>query len=610
MDSYSNRRYVILIIFVSVGLIFAIKVGHMQLLNKEKWMREAAVWSEDKITTYPSRGLIFDRNGNLLVENASVYDLMVIPKDVHKIDTTEFCEMIGISKEDFIKKMERATSHPNVSYKPSIFEKQISAKDYGPIVEKLHKFKGFYGNERKLRRYPQQSAGHVLGYIREVDSAEIKRDLKFYRSGDYIGKTGIERYYERVLRGKKGVRHIIIDALGNDKGPYEKGKYDTLAEAGKNISITIDSDLQEYGELLMKNKIGSIVAIEPQTGEILSMVTAPGYNPNLLVGRSFGNNYMELLKDSLNPLFNRALMAPYPPGSIFKMVQILVGLQEGVLTENTGFQCNKALVNCHNHPGPSDIQKAIQFSCNPYFYSATKRIINQRKSRSIFKDTELGLPIWKNHITSFGFGTRLDIDLPSAKAGFIPGVDYYDKIYGKGRWAYSTIYSISIGQGEVSVIPIQMANLAAIIANRGFYYIPHLIKSIDDEGKPEEYRQRNYTSVDRKYYEPVAEAMRKVVEEPGGTARLARTDSITICGKTGTAQNPHGEDHSVFIAFAPKDNPKIAVAVYVENSGFGGTWAAPIASLMIEKYIKGEITHLKKEERILEADFVHINVEK
>lgn len=605
--TFESRRYMILAIFTFIAVAFVIRLLYIQVIDVDTWKEEAASISEDKKLTFPPRGQIFDRNGVLLVGNANVYDILVTPNMIKDMDTLAFCSLIGITVDEFLTKMERATTYPNVSYKSSIFEKQVPPNEFAPIAEQLYKYPGFDYQERSLRTYPLRIGGHVLGFIGEVNQEQIDENPKVYNLGDYIGITGMEREYEEQLRGSKGIRHIVKDAFGNEKGSYEDGKFDTMAVSGMDLVTTIDAELQQYGELLMTNKIGSIVAIEPSTGEILSLVSSPNYDPNLLVGRVRGKNYFMLENDTMNPLFNRALNAYYPPGSIFKMVQAMIGLELGVLTPNTGFTCNKSLVGCHNHPTADNVEKAIQFSCNPYFYSAVKRMIQQGKASSIFKDSHIGLDIWQEYVMSFGLGQRLDTDISGVGAGFVPGTAYYDTLYGEYRWAYSTIYSISIGQGEVSVIPLQMANIAAIFANRGYYYTPHFIKSVGSNGYvPPEYLEPHYTMVSPEYFEIAAEAMRKVVEEPGGTARRARIDSIAVCGKTGTAENPHGEDHSVFIAFAPKDDPQIAIAVYVENAGFGGTWAAPIASLMMEKYINGEISDLDKEQRILDANLLNV----
>jgi len=601
MKALEDRKFVILAIFFLIGLVYVARLFYIQVID-DTYISSAENQALRYVTQYPARGIIYDRNKELLVYNEAAYDLMVIPKQVTAIDTISFCELLGITHEEFLEKFKKAKNYSR--YKASIFEKQITASAYAEISERLFKYPGFFGQKRTLRKYPFQSAAHTLGYVSEVNQEIINKD-PYYKSGDYIGASGLERQYEDYLRGERGHKIFMVDVHNVVQGGYRNGESDQPATAGMNLVSTIDGKLQSYGELLMGNKRGSIVAIEPSTGEILSLVSTPAYDPNLLVGRDRSRNYQLLAKnDSLDPLFNRALMATYPPGSIFKMVQALVGLQEGVITDNTGFACNKSLVGCHNHPAASNLHRAIQFSCNPYFYNTFRKIINQGKSSSTFKDSEIGLDIWREHMLSFGLGQRLQLDASNLKSGSIPGSALYDRMYGSGRWAFSTIYSVSIGQGEVAVVPLQMANLAAIIANRGYYYEPHLIKSIEGIPLPSIYTEKHITSVESHYYETVVKAMQSVVDEAGGTARRARIDSIDVCGKTGTAENPHGEDHSVFIAFAPRDNPKIAIAVYVENAGFGGTWAAPIASLMIEKYINGMIRDKEKEKRILETEIL------
>jgi len=606
MNNLSNRKFIVGMIFLVIGIIFVIRLFTIQVLSSEyKADSDNNVIRE--ITEYPARGLIYDRNGELLVYNEAAYDLMVVPKQVKAFDTLAFCELMELEYDEFIEKFTKAKNYS--SYKPSFIVKEISAISYANIQEQLFKYPGFFVQTRTLRKYPRNSAAHILGYIGEVNQSTLEQN-PYYRSGDYIGKSGIEYSYEELLRGQRGVKRILVDVHNREKGKYQDGDLDTMAITGTTLKTTIDIMLQEYGELLMQNKKGSIVAIEPKTGEILALVSAPNYNPNLLVGRDVRKNYPKLSKDSLNPLFNRALMAQYPPGSIFKTVQALIAMEQGVISENSSFPCIKSLVGCHNHPTAGNVSMSIKMSCNPYYYSVYKRILMQRRVKSIFKDSEIGLGIWEKKVKKFGFGQRLATDLPAIKSGFVPDVKFYNKWYGEGRWAFSTIYSLSIGQGEVGVIPLQMANLAAIIANKGYYYVPHLIKEIDKTDTiPSVFNKKNKVGVSKKYFDPIVEGMYGVVYERGGTARRARVqDSIIVCGKTGTAQNPHGEDHSVFIAFAPKDNPQIAIAVYVENAGFGGTWAAPIASLMIEKYLTDSIgdNNLAKEKRILEANLMNV----
>lgn len=601
MNKLENRKVGVFVLLALVALIYLGRLFYIQVID-DTYVTSADNQALRQVTKYPARGIIYDRNGKIIVDNQVAYDLMVVPRLVDHIDTQTLCDLLDIDLAGFNERMDQAKSYSR--YKASIFRKQLTASEYARVAEKLFLFPGFYGQKRSLRIYPDSSAAHVLGYIGEVGQQHLEKDT-FYRSGDFIGISGIERQYEQSLRGRRGRELLMVDVHNTVQGPYNGGENDVPAVAGSNLVTTLDAELQKYGELLMQNKKGSIVAIEPSTGEVLSLISSPGYDPNLLVGVQRAKNYQMLVaNDSLDPLFNRALMAKYPPGSIFKIVQGLIGMDLGVITENTGFACNKALVGCHNHPNASNLRQGIKMSCNPYFYQVFKRIINQGKSSSYFEDSALGLAEWHEHVSKFGLGKRLELDLPNLKSGSIPNVELYDRIYGERRWAFSTIYSVSIGQGEVEVIPIQMANLAATIANRGYYITPHLVKTIQEEESDSTLRFNRFeTGIDTALFRPVVDAMQWVVEQPGGTARRARTDSITICGKTGTAENPHGEDHSVFIAFAPKDNPKIAIAVYVENAGFGGTWAAPIASLMIEKYIKGR-TDQEKEKRILEADLI------
>lgn len=603
MNNLSDRKVVIAFIFLIIGLIFIIRLFNVQIIN-DKYKIDSNQNVLREVIQYPARGLIYDRNGVLLVYNEAAYDLMVVPRLVKEMDTLAFCQLLGIKPEDFGTKFNKARDYSR--YKPSVFEKEISSKEYAKIQEKLFEYQGFYAQTRTLRKYPRGSAAHVLGYIGEVDQNIIDND-HYYKSGDYIGKSGIELSYESLLRGKRGVKRVLVDVHNREKGSYLDGELDTLAVTGETIHLTIDAVIQEYGEKLMQNKRGSIVAIEPQTGEILALVSAPAYNPNLLVGRDVKKNYPVLSNDELKPLFNRALMASYPPGSTFKTVQALIAMQDGVINENTGFPCNKSLVGCHNHPAAGDVTSSIKMSCNPYYFNVFRKIILQNKSKSLFKDSEIGLAQWSKHVKKFGLGVRLETDLPAVKKGFIPDVAFYDKWYGKGRWAFSTIYSLSIGQGEVGVVPLQMANLSAILSNRGYFYTPHLLKRIEKTDTiPSIFRIKHQVGVDAKNFNPIIEGMLKVVEEAGGTARRAKIDSIQVCGKTGTAQNPHGEDHSIFIAFAPKDNPKIAIAVYIENAGFGGTWAAPIASLIMEKYLTRNIKDTIKENRIFDANLMEV----
>jgi penicillin-binding protein 2 len=469
------------------------------------------------------------------------------------------------------------------------------------LNEKLYKYPGFSLQIRTQRKYPQAIAPHMLGYVGEVNQNDINTD-PYYQSGDYIGKSGLESEYEPYLRGRKGIRFMLVDAHNRMQGSFDNGRYDTIAEPGRKLTITIDAALQEYGEKLLANKKGSIVAIEPATGEILAMVSSPAYDPNELVGRIRGKNFERLMNDSLNPLFNRATMSRYSPGSIFKIVQALIALQLGVIDEYYSVDCNKNIIGCHNHPNAHGLREGIQYSCNPYFYNVFRRIIQQGKSTSVFQDSQIGLKSWYQMVYTFGLGQVLPVDLPGIKPGLIPDVEYYDKKYGVRRWAFSTIYSNSIGQGEVEAVPIQIANLAAIIANRGTYYVPHFIKQVEGiDTIPARFTQPLNTAIDQKFFDIVADGMQSVVYDPGGTGYRAQVPGVVVCGKTGTVQNSGGkEDHSGFFAFAPKDRPRIALVAYVENSGAGGMYGASIASLMIEKYLNGTITQTDKELSILE----------
>lgn len=610
--NFENRRYVVLLIFFTVGIIYAFRLLSMQVFSS-KWEERAQVISEKKVYVYPPRGVIYDRNGNKLVDNVVYYDLMVTPSEVgSNMDTLAFCEMLGIEKEFFIYQINNLINQSKSRKVPGIFMKEIAGREFDLINERMYQFPGFFFSERTLRVYPKAIAAQALGYLGEVDSNAIKKD-RYYRAGDYIGITGIEKSYEKELRGKKGVRYLLQNAVGMESGSFEGGKFDTLPDKGLNLHATLDADLQAYGEYLMHNKMGSIVAIEPGTGEVLAMVSSPTYDPNLLVGRKTRKEHFpKLMTDKIGtPLINKAVKSRYPPGSIFKMYQALIGLQDGVLTPNTVFFCDGSKVADHVF-GNLAMYDAIKSSSNMWFYHAMYRIVQPGKHRNYFVDAREGLENWAIHMRSYGLGQVLPIELDDVYGGRIPDANYYDnefpdktRPYGKHRWAYTTIYSNSIGQGEVEVTPLQMANLAALVANRGFYYNPHLVKKVGDDGdKRDIFKQKQKVYPDEKHFDIIVRAMRAVVEEPGGTGSMARVPGISVCGKTGTAQNPHGEDHSVFIAFAPMDNPKIAIAVYVEYAKWGGQWAAPIAALMIEKYLKGEITDVQKEKTVLEGDFL------
>lgn len=604
MNFFFERRFVVQGIFILVGVVLLLKLFYIQVIDN-RYVLSANSNVLRKVVVYPARGIIYDRKGHILVQNEPVYDLLAIPKQIKPFDTAELCKLIGIKKEVLVAKLNKARYFSPV--KSSIIEKQLSARTYATFQEKLFEFPGFFVQNRTVRKYPNPIAAHILGYIGEVDERLIAKSGNYYQIGDYIGISGVEKAYEEVLRGRRGIKNIMVDVFNREKGSYEDGRYDTTAIAGEKMISSLDLVLQQYGEALMNNKRGSIVAIEPKTGEILAYVSSPNYDPNLLVGRDRGNNYDVLVKDELKPLFNRPIQAQYPPGSIFKIVQALVGQQEGILTPQTVFSCGGGyrvgglLVKCtHNHP-PLNLEESIEHSCNSYYCNAFRKMIDQGP----YTNPQQGFQIWRDHVEKFGLGQKLNIDLPNEVSGLLPTQKRYDRIYGKARWKSSTIISLSIGQGELGITPMQMANLMCILANKGYYYVPHLISGIGEKKivKPE-YTKRNYVGIDQPYFETVINGMEKVVES--GTAFWSRIPNVVMCGKTGTVENPHGKDHSVFVAFAPRENPKIAIAVVVENAGFGASWAAPIASMMVEQYLTGKVSKPKYyQERIMEANLIN-----
>ncbi|MGE4541311.1 MAG: penicillin-binding protein 2 [Bacteroidales bacterium] len=593
----SGRKAVILFIFSTIALIFIIKLFFLQVVDHSyKLSSQNNVLRY--ITQYPARGKILDRRGKLLVYNEAAFDLLVIPQQVKAFDTNEFCQLLAIEKSDFNARLSKARNYSR--YRPSVFLEQISKEDYGYIAEKLYHFPGFYFQARTLRHYPQPIAAHVLGDVGEVNQRNIDRD-SYYASGDYIGKSGIERFYEKELRGSKGLKIVMVDVYNREKGSFQDGRYDTLPIAGKDLVLGLDADLQAYGEALMNGKTGSIVAIEPSSGEILSLITSPSFDPNLLVGRVRGQNYKALQQDSLKPLINRAISGSYPPGSTFKMINALAALNIGAINEHTEFTCQGKLsrpIKCtHDHKSPLALLEAMENSCNPYFWNTFRSTLYSSK----FKDHKDAYDYWFETMHKFGLGVAFDTDIPFELTGNIPSSAYFDKLY-RGSWNALTVRSLSIGQGEILVTPLQLANLAVIISNKGFYYKPHLLKSIvGDANLPETYTQKIETGVSSEHFEIVKQSMLDVFEGDHGTARYYKIDSIQAGGKTGTVQNPHGDDHSMFIAFAPYDNPKIALAVVVENAGYGSTWAAPIATLMIERYLKGKSDRPALEKRMMET---------
>ena len=594
--NYSSRKYVVIAIFCVAVLILLIKLFMIQIVD-QSYKRSSDNNTLRYITQYPARGKIFDRNGKLLVYNEAIYDIMVIPRHVKNLDTLAFCSAIGITRESFDERMKKAKRYS--SFSPSVFMTQITKEEYGKIAENLHQYTGFYFQTRSVRNYPYPIAAHTLGNIGEVSKKDLERD-DYYKSGDYIGKSGIESFYEQELRGEKGCKIIVVDVHNREKDRFMDGAFDTLPVAGKDIYLGLDAELQAYGEKLLKNKTGSIVAIEPSTGQILAMVTSPSYDPNELVGRVRGENYQKLLDDSLKPLVNRATSGIYPPGSTFKMVNGLIVLQSGVVKTNTTYPCNgpeSQPIRCtHHHNSPVALYEAIENSCNPYFWETFKDMF----AFSRFASSKEAYQYWYDLVTSFGLGSTFKTDIPSEMAGNIPKSSFYDKMY-RGVWNAMTIRSLSIGQGEILVTPLQLANMAAAIGNEGYYYPPHLIKSFSDE-TPIDSNMTTKRVIDIKaqHFKDVKIGMCRVFEGESGTARFSKIDSIQVAGKTGTAENPHGDDHSLFMGFAPADNPKIAIAVVVENAGFGSQWAAPIASLMIERYLRGYIKDNRKEKRFIE----------
>jgi len=594
-----DRKYIIRISIVLVAALFLIKLFFIQVLDENyKLAAESNIIQE--VIEYPYRGLIFDRNGELLVYNEPIYDLMVIPKEVYVEDTAEFCNLFDITAAQFDARIKKAKSYSSIQ--TSKFIEQISHEQFASIQDRLIQFKGFYPQARTVRGYPNEYLANVLGYIGEVSPKKLQSDTAhYYRGGDYLGITGIESSYENYLRGKRGVSFKMVNVRGIEKGSFKGGELDTLAVPGENITLSIDLPLQRYAEQLMAGKVGSVVALDPSNGEIIAFVSAPSFDPSFLKGKNFGENFTTLSQDSLKPLFNRPLMAMYPPGSIFKIVQGLVALEEGVLGAYDQIYCDGSLIGDHAPVGYYDMKKGIMLSSNNFFYKIFRLIINQNPELSQFEQAPIGLENWQRQVNRFGLGKTLGVDIPNEKPGLMPGPDIYNGIYGTGRWKFSNIGSLSIGQGEILMNPIQMANLAAIMANKGHYYRPHLVRSIGSSNYHDpKYQEKIETGIDAEHFPVIIEGMAAALQ---GTAPRAIIHDIAICGKTGTVQNPHGEDHSVFMAFAPKDNPKIALSVYVENAGWGGRAAASIASLLIEQYLKGEISKPWLENYVLDGDF-------
>ncbi|MEK6451533.1 MULTISPECIES: penicillin-binding protein 2 [Myroides] len=598
------RKLLLPIIIVVVTVVILLRLFYLQVVD-DTYIKKSENNALKIVYEYPERGYVFDRNGKLLIANQPSYDIMVIPREVKDIDTLALCNLLDVSIETFNTKLEKAKKYsPRL---PSIFLPQLNKREYAAFQEKIRNFKGFYIQKRNLRDYQVSSGANIFGYIRQVNEQNIKAN-PYYKSGDLIGIQGVEQQYEETLRGTKGVRYIQRDRFNREIGSFKNGIYDTLAVKGEDITLTIDSELQAYGELLMQNKRGGIVAIEPKTGEILALVNAPSYDPSLLVGRERSKNYTKLYNDSLaKPLYNRVLSGEYSPGSPFKILTALIGLQEGVITPHTTFSCNRgfyygkgAWMGCHDS-GNWNLNTAIAKSCNTYFANAYKRVIEKYKSPTV------GINKWSEHLHSFGLGQFLGYDLPEGRKGHIPDADYYNRWYPNGGWRSTTTISNSIGQGEVILTPMQLANMMAAVANHGYYYTPHIIKNIEHHDIDNKFTTKHQTSIDPQHFLPIVQGMNDVFNF--GTGRSVYVDGLDMCGKTGTVENftrINGKryqltDHSVFVAFAPKEDPKIAIAVFIENGYWGNRWAAPITSLMIQKYLLKEIVRKDLEDRMLKG---------
>lgn len=587
-----KRKFVIGGFIVVVVAIYLWKLFDLQIVD-EKYREIAVSNARSTKITHPSRGQIYDRNGNLVVYNEPAYDLVLVPKDVQEFDTTTMCKILQLKREDFDllwKNMSDPKKNRNYSATtPQPLVQNLDSTTYGRLQEILYRFPGFDITQRIIRRYNYVSAANILGDIREVNAEDIERDSdNYYSPGDYTGDLGVEKSYEKYLRGVKGKEILIRDARGIIKGRYNDGKDDVAPIAGKDLQLSIDINLQQFGERLMRGKRGAIVAIEPKTGEVLALVTSPTYDPALLVGKDRGKNYSRLVTDPSKPLFDRSIMAAYPPGSTFKPTQGLIFMQEGIVNLNTSYPCYRGYINhglkigCHGHGSPISLQPALATSCNGYFCWGLYYMLNNHK----YKGLEDAFTVWKDYMVSMGYGYKLKIDLPGESRGFIPNTKFYNEHIGEKQWGANTVLSIAIGQGEIMATPLQIANLSATIANRGYFITPHVVKQIRDVGILKEYTEQHHTKVNPAYYADVVTGMRMAVT--GGTCRGANLPGLDVCGKTGTVQNPHGRDHSVFMGFAPKEDPKIAICVFVENAGFGAQVAVPLGAMVIERYLRGE----------------------
>ncbi len=605
-----NRKFIIQGLFILVALIFITKLFYLQVID-EGYESAAADNAIEEVVQIPYRGQVYDRHGKLIVYNTPVYDLYITPKKARVADTLRFCTLLGITRGQFDSLSSAAFKYSKV--KPSLFLRQLSIEDFAKIQDSMVDYPGFTFETSSFRTYTAPTLANTLGYIAEISPKQLEAQEEtgdiYYRQGDYVGKSGIEKQYEEMLRGRRGIKFIMKDVKGVVKGPWRKGEKDIAPVAGMPLYTGIDLEVQQYADSLFQHKMGSMVALDPKTGEIIAMASAPSYDPKLLSGRLYSKNYGRLLLDPYKPLINRALQGSYRPGSTFKLIQSLVALQLGAITPGTSYTHAGAPMKCHNHPALNGLHAAVQYSCNPYYYHVFRKVINDNDGATPFKKAAIGLKKWHEYVTKFGIGQKLGVDLPYELKGSLPDVGYYDRVYkGELTWKFSNIYSLSIGEGEMLISPIKMANVAAIIANRGWYIAPHVVRAIGDpKGKPlPEFQEKHEVGIDRVNFDPVIEGMQDAVER-GTTSRKAIVPGIAICGKTGTSQNKRGDDSSIFICFAPRDDPKIAVACFVDNGGFGGVAAAPIATFVIEKYLNRKIDPARKafEQEFMERDYIH-----
>ena len=601
-----NRRFVISAFFGIIGVAYLFRLFYLQVLD-DSYSIESSSNSIKRVMEVPFRGQIYDRNGKLMVYNTPVYDLLVTPYKAKVQDTLQLCTALNIKRSTFDSLMTAAASYSRV--KPSMFLRQLSREDFARIQDIMVDYPGFEFSKSSMRTYLAPTMANSLGYVSEITKGRLEKQENFYyQQGDYVGQSGLEIYYEEQLRGQRGVKFVMQNVSGVVKGSWKDGELDTMAVAGQNLYTGIDFDLQQYADSLMVNKVGSVVAIEPSTGQILTIVSAPSYDPRKLASRHFSKNYRELADNPYKPLFNRPVMASYRPGSTFKVIQALTGLQTGAIVPSTSFTHAGVPMKCHGGGHGNSVPEAVQHSCNPYFYRVFQSILYNNSLSNTYEASRAGLAVWHDQVSKFGIGERLGVDLPSEYKGSLPDVAYYDKVYGEKRWKFSNVYSLSIGEGELLITPLKMANVAAIVANRGYYYTPHIVSGIGRPNNPlPEYRVRHETGIERRHFETVIPGMVGAVEA-GTVMRLAKISDITIAGKTGTSQNKKGRDHSIFIAFAPADNPKIAIAVFVENGKWGGTAAAPVANLLIERYLKGKTENKTLENYVLHENYLPYTV--